>query len=91
MLERTLLHFGLPVTVGNTTSHFILRTLIETQGTINPSGLARVHNPSNHSFLLSLLVKVTPQNQDSLVDLGFSQRQELTGSVNGDVGSVVVD
>jgi len=67
MLQVTIERYGLLVTIGGVTGHFVLRHSFEAQ-TNDLSSFFHVHNPDNHSLLLSLLIKITPRYSVFAVD-----------------------
>lgn len=57
LLTRFSSIYGLPITIGDLASKFIMAHKIPVKST-NPTQLIRIHNPENHSFTMNYLLKI---------------------------------
>ena len=61
LLARFASSYGLPVTIGDLTSRFILAHKIPVKSS-DPTKIVTIHNPENHSFLVNFLFRIDEVN-----------------------------
>jgi hypothetical protein len=68
MLQLLVEAYGLQITIGSVTAGLIIQHSFDVPAGVNPASLFQVHNPDNHSFLVSSLVKINPGQAGLVAD-----------------------